>query len=560
MALLLFVVALAVRLLFWRATPDASWPDSAWFKGDAPIWIEFASSIERGEPYELGLPIHPPGTAHLIAALWNGEPARIEFVRLVWCVLGALAVTTFYLAAAGSFRPRVAFWAAIGAASSTGLMILSTSLNVETPYLLIVLITFLLFEKIRARPRVATLALWAALHGLACLFRVEHALFFLLVLIPLVRATRRNKGLPATRVLLSAVLFFLLPLVPWHLTAWARIGRFNQTPLSAARTLRVLPWDREALQAEVRLPAFARNNASVFVDRTLRHRGAARVRAGDLRVLEEAFGYVPEPLSRGFLVSSYGPLNFALANNPHADGGFTRAPLEEPPPLRGGPEHYPPELTAGLPPADLSFVYPPHLRLFNEGYRAGWDWIRQDAGSFARLAWAKLRIFWAGAAMGFTGYNLPLGLSGVRRGVDLVVPEGSLAAAWRLTLLIASGLALYAGWKSEALQPWLLFLTSKVAVTLLFFGYARQGATVIPVVLLLLAVAADRWVFTSTEKFPRVARWGIGLCALLIPVCVEAARFASRPVASIDGRSVAAGDPFPADRTTARRITVDSSK
>src|SRR6185295_10553441 len=34
--LLLFVAALAMRLLFWRATPDFAWSHSAYFKGDAP--------------------------------------------------------------------------------------------------------------------------------------------------------------------------------------------------------------------------------------------------------------------------------------------------------------------------------------------------------------------------------------------------------------------------------------------------------------------------------------------------------------------------------------------
>ena len=42
-----------------------------------------------------------------------------------------------------------------------------------------------------------------------------------------------------------------------------------------------------------------------------------------------------------------------------------------------------------------------------------------------------------------------------------------------------------------AAQPWLLFLASKLAVAVLFYGYARQGATTIPVMAILLALVAE---------------------------------------------------------------------
>ena len=49
----------------------------------------------------------------------------------------------------------------------------------------------------------------------------------------------------------------------------------------------------------------------------------------------------PRPLVRFPFVSSYGPLNFYLANHAGAAGGFDRSPLEEPPPLKGGAARYP---------------------------------------------------------------------------------------------------------------------------------------------------------------------------------------------------------------------------
>ena len=92
-ALGIFAAALAARLLFWRATADAGWAYSAWFQGDALVWLRYARAIQLDQPFDLGLPIHPPGNAYLIAALWNGQPDGVAFLRLVWAVLGAATGT-----------------------------------------------------------------------------------------------------------------------------------------------------------------------------------------------------------------------------------------------------------------------------------------------------------------------------------------------------------------------------------------------------------------------------------------------------------------------------------
>src|SRR6185369_11853073 len=196
--LLIFAAAIAARLLFWRATPDAAWPHSAYFKGDAPVWVEYARALAFHEPFELGLPIHPPGTAWLIAFLWNGEASGFPFVKLAWALLGALTVVLIYLAVLRSFGFAVAFLTATACAASTGLLVLSTSLNVEAPYLFLVAASLYFFEDLRERPGIARLALWSAINGVACLFRVEHLLFYLLVLI-LLAALRARRTAPAPR-------------------------------------------------------------------------------------------------------------------------------------------------------------------------------------------------------------------------------------------------------------------------------------------------------------------------------------------------------------------------
>jgi hypothetical protein len=210
----------------------------------------------------------------------------------------------------------------------------------------------------------------------------------------------------------------------------------------------------------------------------------------------------------------------------------------------------------GLPPPQLSFVYPPHLALFNEGYARGWAWIRARPGLSLALAARKLRIFWSGAALGFTGYNLPLGLSGTRRAVDLVVPEpGWGERTWGLALLAACVLGGVAGAGRLALYPWLIFLLSKVAVSVLFFGYARHGATVIPVVALLLALAADRWLLRRTT-IPIGRRAAAAALLAVLALGLETARFLAGPTVVIDGRVTGASDPFRDDLGQDHRIEV----
>jgi hypothetical protein len=119
------------------------------------------------------------------------EASGLLFLKLAWSVFGAATVALFFLAVLRSFNYRVAVVAALAAAASTGLIILSTSLNNETPYLLLVITSFTLWEPIRRRPRLRVPLAWCVLHGLACLIRVEHVLFFALVSAYLVWAWAR---------------------------------------------------------------------------------------------------------------------------------------------------------------------------------------------------------------------------------------------------------------------------------------------------------------------------------------------------------------------------------
>ena len=166
--LLLFILALVLRVLFLQAMPDTADPFNPYYKGDTPTWLDYAKAIQSSQPFDLGLPLRPPGVAYLVAFLWNGQENGLLSLKLIWSFFGAATVALFFLAVLRSFDLRVAVIAALLASASTGLLILSTSLNNETPYLLLVMASFTLWESIRHRPRLRTLLFWSALHGLAC--------------------------------------------------------------------------------------------------------------------------------------------------------------------------------------------------------------------------------------------------------------------------------------------------------------------------------------------------------------------------------------------------------
>ena len=566
---LLFALALAARLLFLLATPDVDWAGSALYKGDAVLWLEWAAALEQGRAFELGLPLRPPGMAYLVAAL--GSPAGVAWLKLLWCALGAATAALFAAAARQSFGARVAWTVGLVGALSTGLLGLSTSLNNETPYLVLLGASFLFHPALLAARRAWLFAPWAALHALACLIRVEHlALFLLLAGWLAVRRWRGGSNAARSALAaagLAAAIGFLAPLVPWHLRAWRAIAQFNHGGAGAAASLALdqveqavagLRWEESARREGDALPAFARRQSSLFVAATAAYRGATSLRGEDFAVLDEAFGCRPGPLPARPFVALYGPLSFALAQHPGAGGGFSRAALLEPPPLAGGAGRYPPPLIAGLPPRNLALAYPPHACMVADGYRHGWRSIRAKPAAALRRAGESLRIFWSGAALGLTGRSVPLGLAGLRRPVDLAAPEPRPAVTiWRFLVLALCALGVVAARDRAALAPWLLFLASKLLVTILFFGYARQGAACIPALAVLAALTLDRWLLApAAQRWPRVPRRAAIAVATLC-LAIEAQRFLDPPVLRLDGTAITTRDPFPADDHAAHRLTVE---
>ena len=580
MALAFFFAALLVRVLFLFATPDFSGPSSPYYKGDTPVWLDYAKAIQSSNQYSHGLPLRPPGVAFLVALFWNGQASGFITLKLLWATMGAASFAFFYLAIARSFDWITATIAALLMTAYTGLIVVATAPNNETPYLLLISISLYLCKSLLSQPTWRVLLCWSIINGIACLIRVEHLLFFVLCSLWLfwlwAHPLRQPVNWRRASVMTAFVgALFALTLAPWHFHAWSQIDKFNHSPLAVnhqteqayqqlENSLSIMRWTPEATEQSKSLPAFTQRTLTNFVAATVATRGRLTVTTDDFKIINQAFGYYPQPLRPYPFITLYGGLNFHLANNSSATGGFSLDALSDSPPLLGGYDQYPSFLISGLPPRDLTFSYPPHLQAINDGYSLGWQWIRNNPVGAAELVTNKFERFWSGVTMGFTGYSFPVGVSGIRNSVDIVVAEPDLGLRiWQTAGLLILLSGLWVGRKNKSLYPWLMLLATKLATTVLFYGYAREGVVVFPIFALLLALVVTRLLslYSSNnsaviDRSQHVYRVG-ALLLLAFLIAVESFRFISAPTIRLDDIRVGQVEPFAPLESEPHRLTVN---
>lgn len=535
-ALAIFIVAFAARLIFLFNSPDRDWPHSIFYEGDAVMWVEWAGQIDQRLPFQFDLPIHPPAVAYTLAYAYDGvRQSGFLGLKILWCAMSAGACALTCLACAATLGRRIGVIAALLLCFSFNQYLLATSINSETPYVLLLPAMVLLTHRAVDSPNRWLLAILGALHGFALLLRPEHPVLMLLfgawmlcsrgrrvsAAPPGVAAARPRLPLRARLIaiaLMGAVA--LLVCVPWTVHAVLATKRFNDSTLGLTKAAIVegapaptinfnfapIGWSDDARALINALPAFAREDNFIVINHWAQQQRLDEVNAADVtRFFIEQFGWIPRPLPQAVLISNQGPFSFALANHPESDGGFSRAALAHP--LRG-------------PDPPFAFAFPPHNRVFIDGWRVGWDYLRADPAASLRNIGRKFQRFADGVTCGFGASNAPLGREGVRAAVDMFVADGPAARPWQIALLamIAAGVVL-ALTRRLPVGLWLLVILYKLIITLLFYGYARQGASIAPAFYVCIAVLVDSLLIPIDRRWPA---WREPLRAFTIALCVVA--------------------------------------
>ncbi len=479
---------------------DRSWPHSTYFEGDAPLFADWAAALDRDAPFEAGLPLHSPATAYLLhwfgpqAADDAGRPILRDFtsMKIAWCAASAATSGLLFLAARPLGR-RTAILASMLHAASFGTSVLATSLNNECLYGLVLVSVVGGTARWMKHPGAAAALALGALHGAATLLRAEHPLLlFLLACVMVYSAGIRRWPTWAALAAMGVGLFGVC--VPWMLKSRAAIAAFNareNPPVDFSSA--PVRWSDDARAFLETLPAFARADNLQFISVSLARQGRSEVNAADVRrFLMDEFGYIPQPISRWGLISCQGPLAFALANHANAGGGFSKAALD----ARFGPD------------PRLQFSLPTHLRLVNEGYAVGWQAIRRDPVAWLGLVLQKLERFGRGACLGFSAANWPLGREGPRPAVDMLAPPLKTVVAWSVGLGVCFIAGLIVAARRRVAGLWLLVVAYKLCVTVAYFGYARQAASISPAFFVVLALAVDpALAWLSTRRAWRLIGW-----------------------------------------------------
>lgn len=434
-ALVLSLMAFVHRWLFLHSNRDQEWPFSIFYEGDSEAYFRFSRAVLAGKTYDEGLPFHPPGFAYVLAQVhdWLGAGAATATVphlqvKIVLAGFSSLSVGLLYLLIRPFLGRNVAILSSLFAAYHFGLYVLAVAPVTEGVYLTLYLGAWLIFSRY-LRSAVSAPDSEPSDGVLATV-----TLGILCGVLALIRAES----------MLLPFIFVVLCVLGW----WLSRGRAGgSVPLSLA----CRPWILLLMTFGLTiLPWTVRNyRALTELNRTYGERLA-------------------EPIPTFVPITIYGPLNLALANNALADGTFSRD-LMSSQKLQG----------------NLDLEDPQHLDYILHGDRHARRWITENPSDFVSLVGKKWELVSRTLTLGWTQWNWPGGLDGLRRPVDVFTPESTVLRPF-LGIYLVIGALLCAASGPKA-RRWLGLVLAASTIgfisTTMFYGYVRQGLLMLPVLL-----------------------------------------------------------------------------
>ncbi|MEM1177691.1 MAG: glycosyltransferase family 39 protein [Acidobacteriota bacterium] len=471
----LTLLAWVHRVLFLLSNRDRDWPFTIFYQGDAQAFFLHARALLAGQPYDEGIPFHPPGFPLLLSAVhWlfgasGAGPIPHRSIKIFLALVSSAAVGFLFLLAK-PYLGRAA--AAVGSLLLTyhfGHYVLSIAPVGEGVFLTLLLATLCWWTRRFDHPlsiprphggaaphrRRDGLAL-GLLGGALALLRFESVLLFggLVVLGLFGDVGRRRRGdrlWPRAGVWVAAVAGWWLVVSPWTLRNYKTLSDFN----------------------------------------------------------ERMAGRIAEPLPTFVPVTIYGPINLALANQAGATGGFS-----------------PEALTGATGGGSLDLTRPKHLEWLLHGDRIAWRWIAEHPGDFAALVLRKWHLAGEVFSLGFLQGNVPGGLDGVRRPIDIFVPENQ-SLGWLMPIVILGGLGVAmsrGGGARRYLGLVALVGGCFLITTALFYGYVRLALLVLPLGLAFAGSLVEGLVDALRRRGVRPEVWCWGVAALIVGLlAVEAA-------------------------------------
>jgi len=455
--ILLTILAWIHRAFFLISNGDRALPFSGFYHGDAETFFRHARAILSGVEYDSGIPFHPPGFPYLLSLVHSvlgagGEGATVPHfrVRLLLALLSSLAVGLLFALVRPYLGRVVALLAAALCLYHFGLYVVAVAPVSEGVYITLLIGTLLLWTRTLPHPLAAPgskaassevgssgaglswkgskIGFWGFLCGLLC------------GILALVRAES----------LLLAMVLWGIGLLGWILR------RRNEVEESSLGSRELIPWVLFLVGLGLALMPWTLRN-----HRTL----------SDLN--ERMEGQLVEPLPTLVPITLYGPLNLALANHAGADGTFSRDLMAS-------------EKQSG----SLQLTNPEHMEFLLHGDAMAWTFIKEEPGAWARLVLKKWRLLLDAGRLGWTQWDWPGGLNGLRRPVDIFVPYSKAGLWWILPgCLLGLGVCLLRGGSERRWAVFVLLVTGyTLVVTAFFFGYTRQGLLLVPLWMSFLAV------------------------------------------------------------------------
>lgn len=511
-----FAAAFLERWWFPSAWHEAGSVASAFYYGDAQRLVAYAIAIAQGQPFDNGIPFHPPGWPILLAGFLKlfgagsaGFVVPVGAVKMLLAALsaGAVAVATLVAYEAAGFT-AMGIVAVLGP-FAFGHIVEGTVADTEALYGLCVAIA--VYATLRAVDRGAEPSTGRARHGGAAHGRGETGSGSS-------RASVRDER-PALR---------------WTAVAGAVCGYAMLVRAEflacAVILLGCIVWSRSTLWRRssdrrtgwpAHLAVFAICYALVLTPTTIWHWQSLRA------FNATHVGRVAGPLPEFAPVTSYGPFNFAMANHENADGG----PNRDHPMLDLCNAESTGQLVAG----QLDLACPAVYDLYVHGYRIGLAWVVSHPLDAASLVWHKLAMTSGFLAQGYLVDDVGAGATGTRRRVDLVDPDSRALLPIHLALLVAGLWILRRRPLTLAIVA--APLVALLASTVLFYGYVRLGTSYLPVV----------WVFEAAAIAavvkPKQPRTVVLVVSAIVGVLLlaDGLRLGATRTLSLDGARTDAG-------------------